>query len=79
MALLEKLKEAIASQLDIDPEEVEPDSSFTDDLNADSLDLVELMMALEEEFDIEIPDDVAENFKTPAEVFHYLESLGIKE
>lgn len=59
-----KVKEIIAEQLNIDEEEVKPEASFIDDLGADSLDTVELIMAFEEEFDLEIPDEEAEKIKT---------------
>ena len=58
-------------QLGVDESDVNMDSSFTDDLGADSLDLVELIMALEEEFDMEIPDEDAENIKTVADAVNY--------
>ncbi|HAA81323.1 MAG TPA: acyl carrier protein, partial [Thermoanaerobacter sp.] len=64
-----------AEQLGIDPEEITMESSFIDDLGADSLDIVELIMALEEEFDIEIPDEDAEKIKTVGDVVEYLSNL----
>ena len=67
----EKIKEIIVEQLGVDESDVNMDSSFTDDLGADSLDLVELIMALEEEFDMEIPDEGAENIKTVADAVNY--------
>lgn len=60
----EKVKEIVIDQLEVDAEQVTPDASFATDLGADSLDTVELVMALEEEFDIEIPDEVAEQIDT---------------
>ena len=60
MALLDDVKEVVIEQLDCDPAEVKEDSKFIEDLGADSLDVVELVMALEEKFDIEIPDEDAE-------------------
>ncbi|MEC8063600.1 MAG: acyl carrier protein [Pseudomonadota bacterium] len=60
----EKVVEIIADQLDVDKESIVPEASFVDDLGADSLDTVELVMALEEEFDIEIPDEEAEKITT---------------
>ena len=63
----------IADQLQIDQEQVKPDASFMDDLGADSLDTVELIMALEEEFDIEIPDSEAEKIRTVQQALDYLD------
>jgi acyl carrier protein len=74
MADKEKIKEIIASQLGVDDEEVTPEASFVDDLGADSLDTVELIMALEEEFDIEIPDEEAEKIATVSDAIAYIES-----
>jgi acyl carrier protein len=74
MADKEKIKEIIASQLGVDAEEVTPEASFVDDLGADSLDTVELIMALEEEFDIEIPDEEAEKIATVSDAIAYIES-----
>ncbi len=62
--IFEKDQEKVAEQLGVDAEEVTMESSFIDDLSADSLDIVELLMALEEEFDIEIPDEEAEKLST---------------
>ena len=70
----EKIQEIIASQLGVDAEEVTPEASFVDDLGADSLDTVELIMALEEEFDIEIPDEEAEKIATVSDAIAYIES-----
>jgi len=70
--MLEKVQEIVAEQLDIDKEKVTPASSFTDDLGADSLDVVELVMAFEEEFDIEIPDSDAEKITTVGEALEYI-------
>ncbi|MBC7320335.1 acyl carrier protein [bacterium] len=74
MAVLDKVKKIIAEQLGIDEEDITPDSSFTDDLGADSLDLVELVMAFEDGFDIEIPDEDAEKIKTVADAVNYIQS-----
>lgn len=60
----EKLKEIIAGTLDCDPESVTPDTTFVNDLGADSLDVMQIVMAIEDEFDIEIPDDALENIQT---------------
>jgi acyl carrier protein len=62
--IFERVKKIVVEQLEVDPEDVKPESSFANDLGADSLDTVELVMALEEEFDIEIPDEVAEQIDT---------------
>jgi acyl carrier protein len=74
MADQEKIKEVIASQLGVEIEEVTPEASFVDDLGADSLDTVELVMALEEEFDIEIPDEDAEGITTVNDALTYIEA-----
>lgn len=71
-----KIKEVIVEQLGVDAERVRPEASFIDDLGADSLDIVELVMAMEEEFDIEIPDDEAEKLKTVNDVTSYLQTKG---
>ena len=74
MAAQEKVKSIIAEQLGVKPEEVTPEASFVDDLGADSLDTVELVMALEEEFDCEIPDEEAEKISTLAQAVAYVEA-----
>lgn len=71
-----KIKEVIVEQLGVDAERVKSEASFIDDLGADSLDIVELVMAMEEEFDIEIPDEEAEKLKTVNDVVTYLKSKG---
>lgn len=76
MSVNPKVKEIIVEQLGVDPEKVKPEASFIDDLGADSLDIVELVMAMEEEFDIEIPDEDAEKLKTVNDVASYLTSKG---
>jgi len=73
MAAEDKIKSIIAEQLGVKPEEVTPAASFVDDLGADSLDTVELIMALEEEFNIEIPDEDAEKMKTVGDAIKYIE------
>ncbi len=73
MAVDEKIKGIIAEQLGVKPEEVTPQASFIDDLGADSLDTVELVMALEEEFGIEIPDEDAEKMTTVGDAVKYIE------
>ncbi|HKD75212.1 MAG TPA: acyl carrier protein [Ktedonobacterales bacterium] len=67
------LKQVIVEQLDVDENEVKPEASFTEDLNADSLDLVELIMALEEKFNIKISDDDARNIKTVGDAAEYID------
>ena len=73
MAVAEKVKSIIVEQLGVDADEVTPDASFTDDLGADSLDIVELVMAFEEEFGIEIPDEEAEKISNVREAVAYIE------
>ena len=70
--VFDKVKEIIVEQLGVDPVDVTSEASFIDDLGADSLDIVELIMALEEEFDIEIPDEEAEKFPTVGNVVNYI-------
>jgi acyl carrier protein len=70
----ERVKDVIVTQLGVDPSEVKPEASFVDDLGADSLDTVELVMALEEEFGIEIPDEEAEKIKTVGEAIEHIKS-----
>ncbi len=72
MAVAEKVKEIIVEQLGVDPEEVTIEASFVNDLGADSLDTVELVMALEEEFNIEIPDEEAEKLDTVGKAIEYI-------
>jgi acyl carrier protein len=74
MAIEEKVKEIIAKQLQVDISQVTPEASFVDDLGADSLDTVELVMAFEEEFDIEIPDEHAEKIRTVQDAINYMKS-----
>jgi acyl carrier protein len=73
MAVADKVKSIIVEQLGVDEEEVTPDASFVDDLGADSLDTVELVMAFEEEFGVEIPDDAAETIVTVGDAVKFLE------
>ncbi|MBE7014517.1 MAG: acyl carrier protein [Ruminococcaceae bacterium] len=70
--MTERVKELIAEQLGLQPEDIRPECSFVDDLGADSLDLVELLMAFSDEFDIEIDDEEAENIVTVADVLEAL-------
>ena len=73
MANEKRVKEIIVEQLGVKPEEVTNEASFVDDLGADSLDTVELVMALEEEFDIEIPDEDAEKIVTVINAINYID------
>ena len=70
--MFETLKKLLAEELQIDPETITPSSSLIDDLHADSLDIVELVMDMEQEFDVEIPDEVLPNIKTVGDVVGYL-------
>ena len=70
---VEKVKQIIAEQLGVDESEVTPSASFVDDLGADSLDQVELVMALEEAFDVEIPDEDAEKIRTVQDAVDYID------
>ena len=70
----ERIKEIISEQLGVSEDSITMETSFTDDLGADSLDLVELIMAMEEEFDIEMPDGDVENIKTVADAVNFLKS-----
>ena len=72
----EKIKKIIEEQLGVDSERVKIEASFIDDLGADSLDIVELVMAMEEEFDLEIPDEDAEKLRTVQDVHNYLTEKG---
>ena len=72
MSVEDKVKKLIAEKLSVDIEEVIPEASFVDDLGADSLDLVELIMSMEEEFDIEISDEDAENLVCFKDVIEYI-------
>ncbi len=72
--MFEKVKSKIAEQLSIDENEITMESGFVDDLGADSLDIVELIMALEEEFDMEIPDEDAEKIATVGDVVEYIKA-----
>ncbi|WP_459886390.1 acyl carrier protein [Caminibacter profundus] len=71
--MFDQVKEVIVEQLNVSPEEVKPEANFVEDLGADSLDVVEMIMALEERFGIEIPDSEAENIKTVQDVVDYIE------
>ena len=71
-ALEARIRGVVARQLGVEPSEVVPDASLQEDLGADSLELVELLMALEDEFDIEVPEEVAETITTIADVERYI-------
>ena len=73
MSVEQKVKEIIVEQLGVDADEVTAEASFTDDLGADSLDIVELVMAFEEEFGIEIPDEDAEKISTVKDAVNYID------
>ena len=70
--MFDKLKEIIADKLSVNEDEITMESTFIDDIGADSLDIVELIMALEEELEMEIPDEDAEGFKTVGDVVEYI-------
>ncbi len=72
MSIEDKVKNIIAEKLSVDMEEVVPEASFVDDLGADSLDLVELIMSMEEEFDVEISDEDAEKITKVKDAFDYV-------
>ncbi|MHB0999479.1 MAG: acyl carrier protein [Armatimonadota bacterium] len=74
MSIFDRVKKVVVEQLDANEDEVTLAASFVDDLSADSLDVVELVMGLEEEFDIEIPDEDAEKITTVAEAVNYIEA-----
>jgi acyl carrier protein len=73
-SVLDKIKEIVSEQLDVSQEEITPESSFVDDLGADSLDLTELIMAMEDEFDLEIDDEEAQKLRTVQDAIKYIES-----
>lgn len=73
MSTFDRLKTVIADELEVSEDEVTENASFTDDLGADSLDLVELVMRLEEEFEVEIPDEDAEKIRTVKDALNYIE------
>jgi acyl carrier protein len=77
MAIEQRVADIIAEQLGVSKEEVVPEASFIDDLGADSLDIVELVMAMEEEFDIEIPDDDAEKIQTIGDAISYVRARAV--
>lgn len=76
IGLVDRLRKIVKVQLGVEDEKIVSDASFLGDLGADSLDLVELIMSLEEEFDVEIPDEDAENILTVGDALRYLEAHG---
>ncbi len=74
--MLEKVKEIIAEQLSVDASEIDENTSFKDDLGADSLDLFELVMAFEEEYDIELPPDDLESINTVGDIIEMMKRVG---
>ena len=77
--MLEKMKEIIADQFGVSEDEVTLEASFKEDLDADSLDLFELVMALEEEYDVEIPSDDLAELNTVGDVINYLKDKGVED
>jgi len=75
-SILERVSDIVSEQLGVDKDKVSSETSFVNDLGADSLDTVELVMELEEEFDINIPDDAAEKIQTVGQAVEYIESNG---
>ena len=73
MATFDKVRDIVVEQLGVEADEVQIESTFIDDLGADSLDIVELIMAFEEDFNIEIPDEAAEKIKTVQDVVNYID------
>ena len=72
--ILEKLKAILAEQFDVDEEKITKDTDLQEDLGADSLDVVDLLMSIEDEFEIEVPDDEIENLKTVGAIVNYIEA-----
>jgi acyl carrier protein len=78
--ILEKLKALVIDRLNVEEEQIKPDASFVEDLGADSLDIVELIMGIEEEFDVEIPDEDAEKLRNVGDALAYVrQKLGVEE
>jgi acyl carrier protein len=75
----DRVKEIIAKELEVDPKQLSPEAKFIEDLGADSLDIVELVMALEEEFGLDIPDEDADKLKTVGDAMNYLKSHAIAQ
>ena len=78
LSIQERVKNIIVEQLGVEADQVKPEAQFVNDLGADSLDTVELIMALEEEFDVEIPDEKAEKIKTVGEAISYIQENAKK-
>lgn len=72
--VFEKVRDILCEQLDVDEEKVTMEANITDDLGADSLDIVDLVMSLEEEFDVEVPDEEVENIKVVGDIVKFIES-----
>ena len=72
--VFEKIREIIAPQLDVDPEKITMDTTVADDLGADSLDVVEVLMSVEDEFSVEIPDEAIEDIKSVGDLVNYIEN-----
>jgi acyl carrier protein len=78
--IMTKLKELVIDRLNVEEDQIKPDASFVEDLGADSLDIVELIMGIEEEFDVEIPDEDAEKLTNVAEALAYVKGkLGVED
>ena len=77
--MLEKMREIIAEQLNCDADSIQPETSFKEDLGADSLDLFELVMALEDEYSVEIPSEELQELTTVGAVIDYLKKIGVEE
>ena len=73
---LDRVKKVLVEQLDVDPTAITPEASIVDDLGADSLDIVEIIMGLEDQFGVEIPDDDAEKITTVQQIMDYVEQKG---
>lgn len=73
MSTFDRVKKVVVEQLNVEPEEVTPEATFVEDLRADSLDMVELSMAFEEEFQVDIPDEDAEKIKTVQDAVNYID------
>lgn len=77
--MLEKMREIISEQLNCEAESIQPETSFKEDLGADSLDLFELVMALEDEYSVEIPSEELQELTTVGTVIDYLKKIGVEE